>query len=140
MKSKYLSLVSLIALVVLGLTACGNNNNNNDKPNEQALLTAKTWNIKAVIDQTNGNADVTSSFSGKKAQFNSDGTYSHDLGSATETGSYALGGSTITFTPSSDIPYAASLTEVSITSTQLTFKVTVTNVKTGDLTYAITME
>lgn len=140
MKKKYLSIASIIILAVFVLTACGKNNNNNGGPNEQALLTAKTWNIKTVIDQTNGNTNITSSFSGKKAQFNSDGTYSHDLGSATETGSYTFGGGTITFMPSSGPPYAVSLNEVTVTSSQLTFKVTINNVKTGDVIYTITME
>jgi len=140
MNKKYLSTLSIIVLAIFALTACGSKDDNNDTPNELTLLTAKNWSIKTVIDQTNGNTEVTSSFSDKKAQFNSDGTYSHDLGDAAETGTYVFGGSTITLTPGSGTPYAASFTEVSVTATQLTFKVTLNNVKTGNVIYVITME
>ncbi|HAS42507.1 MAG TPA: hypothetical protein DCS93_18655 [Microscillaceae bacterium] len=138
MKTTHTYLTCLVILSVMILGAC--NNKTDDGPNEASLLTAKGWTIKTVIDQTNSNTDVTNGFSGKTAQFNSDGTYSHNLGSVTESGSYVFGGNTVTLTPGSGTPYTASLTEVSVTSTQLTFKVTLNNEKTGSITYAFTME
>lgn len=138
MKKNYFSLVLVTLIGLFTFTACGGGGSTN--PSETDLLVAKGWTITSVIDETNGNTDVTANFAGKTAQFNSDGSYTHNLGSATETGNYTFGGGTLSLTPSSGTPYAGSFSNVSVTSTQLTFKVTITSTKTGNVTYAVTMQ
>ncbi len=138
MKKNYFSLLLITLVGVFLFTACGGGGGSTD-PSATDLLTAKTWTISSVIDETNSNTDVTSSFSGKTANFNSDNTYTHNLGSTTETGTYTFGGETLSLVPSSGTPFAATFSNVSVSESQLTFKVTVTNSKTGDVTYAVTM-
>ncbi|OJJ14889.1 hypothetical protein BKI52_40760 [marine bacterium AO1-C] len=138
MKKNYFSLLLITLVGVFLFTACGGGGGDAG-PSTTDLLTAKTWTISNVIDETNSGTDITSSFSGKTAKFNTDNTYTHNLGTTTETGTYTFGGNTLSLTPSSGTPYAATFTNVTVTDTQLTFKVTITNAKTGDVTYAVTM-
>lgn len=138
MKKNYFSLVLVTLACLFTLASCKKNNDSG--PTEASLLTSKQWTIKTVTDETNSNADVTSSFSGKKVQFNSDGSYTHDLNTTTETGTYVFGGGTISMTSSSGTAYAATLSSVTVTSTQLDFKMTISSTKVGPVTYAVVME
>ena len=138
MKKNYFSLLLTTLVGLFLFTACGGGSGDSG-PSTTDLLTAKSWTISSVIDETNSNTDVTANFSGKTAAFNNDNTYTHNLGSTTETGTYTFGGGSLSLTPSSGTPYAATFTNVEVTSTALTFKVTITNAKTGDVTYAVTM-
>ena len=138
MKKNYFSLLLMTLVCAFAFTACKKNNDGGLSAGD-LLIAKQPWTISSVIDETNGGQDVTSSFSGKTANF-ADGKYTHNLGSATEAGTYELSGTTITLTPASGTAYAGSFTDVNVTADQLTFKVTVTSTKTGNVIYAVTMK
>ena len=137
MKKNYFSLLLVTLVGIFFITACKKKSDNG--PTEASLLTSKQWTISKVIDDTNAGADVTISFTGKTAQFNSDNTYTHNIGTATESGTYTFGSGTIALALSTGTPYATALTSVSVSATELTFKVTISSNKIGNVTYSITM-
>ncbi|EAY28796.1 lipocalin family protein [Microscilla marina] len=136
MKKNYFSLLLMTLVCVFAFTACKKGGDND--PGTTDLLVAKQpWTVSKVTDQNN--TEVTT-FQGKTVTFSSDGSYTHTLGSATESGTYTVTGSTITFTPASGTAYASSFSDVNATSTELTFKMTVESTKTGTTTYSVTMQ
>lgn len=138
MKKNYFSLLLMTLVCAFAFTACKKGGDNGLSASD--LLVAKQpWTISSVIDDTNSSADVTTSFSGKTANF-ADGKYTHNFGSATEAGTYSFDNGTITLTPASGTAYTASLTNVSVSATELTFKMTVASTKTGNVTYSVTMK
>lgn len=140
MKLNHRYLICLVLLSTLVFTACSTKNDPTpEKPTEVDLLSAKEWSVNKVVDQTD-NTDVTTSFSNKKMKFNKDNTYTHNLGSTTETGTYTFGGGIIMFSPTTGTAYTNSLINVSVKSSELTFKTRISQGKTGTVAYVFTMK
>lgn len=140
---KIIHLLYFTLIITFTLTACKDKNFEEQQTRLTTidLLVARNWVIKSVINESNGNEDLTSYYSGRNLKFydDDDYTYIHNLSGDIEFGTYNMGGGIITFTPGLNRIFASKFDEAEVTFTQLLFKVTIAT-PTSNMVLSIEME